>query len=249
MLPDVYKSRGTLIAVSAAASPPRASTDDKGNIVGAIPDIVAAAAARLGLKMDLQLAQFSAEVPGVQSGRYDITTDTGDFATRRAAVDLIDYYRAGVALIVKTGNSKNIHSPADLCGLALAVTKGATQEVMAQNQSKTCVSQGKKAIDILPLDTTLTVPLEAGRVDAAWDNSSTAALVTAQSPTKFALAGEPQWLAPLAFGVRKDNTQFRDALVLALQSLVDDGIYGAILAKWNQSICALTKITVNGSTF
>ena len=46
-------------------------------------------------------------------------------------------------------------------------------------------------------------------------------------------------------GVSKENKELRDAIQAALQSMIADGSYQAILKKWDLSVGAVDNIAVN----
>jgi polar amino acid transport system substrate-binding protein len=246
MLPKKYTDSGTFTFATDGNGPPRTFVDDKGVVVGFIPDLMHAAGIKLGLESKVERVSFDAEVPGVQSGRFDIAADTGDFPPRRKIVDLVDYLKAGSAFIVQKGNPKNVSDLDSLCGLKVAVTSATNQEQVSHDQSDKCTKDGKKPIDLLVIPTgALEVPLQAGRVDVAFGNTSTAVLLATEHPDQFAIGGDLMFQAYLALSIDKGNSGFRDAMQGALQSLLDDGTYQDLLDKWKQGDLAVEKITLN----
>lgn len=247
MLPDDVKQKNRLVFTTDGAAPPRAFIDEKGQIAGVIPDLLNAVGATLGVQIAIEKNSFDAEVPGVQSGRFDSTTGTGDFPTRRAILDMVDYYKAGFLYLVAAGNPKKVtNDPLTQCGLRVGVLKGTTQETLVAKLSEECVSKGQKAIDLQSFNNVLLpVPLSAGRVDVVWENTSTGFQVSAESPDKFAVAGEPKFPAYLAFGISKNRPQLRDALQKTLQHLLDNGMYRDIFTKWKQAPLMMDYISIN----
>lgn len=247
MLPDDVKTRNKLVFTTDGAAPPRAFIDEKGKIAGVIPDLLAAVGATLGVDVVIEKNSFDAEVPGVQSGRFDFTTGTGDFPHRRERLDMVDYYKAGYLYLVTAGNPKGVTD--DLmsqCGLRVGVLKGTTQETLVTDLSAKCVAAGKPAISLQSFNNVLLpVPLSAGRVDVVWENTSTGVMVAEESPRKFAIAGKPIYPAYLGFGVSKQRPKLRDAMQKTLQHLLDNGTYKAIFTKWNQSALMMDYISVN----
>lgn len=246
-LPQDVVDKGVLVFTTDAAGPPRTMIDESGDIVGVIPDLVNAVGATLGVDIDVQKNTFDAEVPGVESGRFDFTTGTGDFAHRRDAVDLIDYYKAGYLYLVQAGNPKGVTSdPLTQCGLRVGVLKGTTQEGLVPELSDRCVAEGKEPIDLQTFSNVLLpVPLEADRVDVVWENESTGYMVSSDDPDKFEVAGDPIFAAYLAFGVKKDRTELRDTMQATLQYLLDERIYQGILDNWGVGELAIDYISIN----
>jgi polar amino acid transport system substrate-binding protein len=247
MLPDDVKTKNKLTFTTDGAAPPRAFIDEKGKMAGVIPDLLGAVGATLGVEIVIEKNSFDAEVPGVQSGRFDATTGTGDFSHRRDKLDMVDYYKAGYLYLVAGGNPKGVtDDPMSQCGLRVGVLKGTTQETLVGNLSTKCTAAGKPAINLQSFNNVLLpVPLSAGRVDVVWENTSTGFQVTEESPKKFAIAGKPIFPAYLGFGVSKQRTQLRDALQKTLQQLMDNGTYKAIFTKWNQAGLMMDYISTN----
>lgn len=247
MLPADVIEKGSLTFTTDAAGPPRTFVDENGNIAGVIPDLLGAVGAALGVEIIIEKNSFDAEVPGVQSGRFDATTGTGDFPHRRDKLDMVDYYKAGYLYLVQGGNPKGVdNDPMTQCGMRVGVIKGTTQETMVTELSEKCIAEGKDPIDLQSFNNVLLpVPLAADRIDVAWENTSTGFMVSEETPDKFAVAGEPKFPAYLGFGVAKDRPELRDTLQATLQHFMDDGTYAAIFKKWNQSGLMMDYISIN----
>lgn len=247
MLPEEVLEKGVLVFSSDGAAPPRTMVDDNGDIVGFVPDLIHGMGALFGVDVDIQKNSFDAEVPGVESGKFDSTTGTGDFETRRSVLDMVDYSKAGQLFLVAAGNPKNVtNDQLSQCGLRVGVLKGTTQEQLVTDLSARCEEEGLPKIDLQSFNNVLLpVPLEAGRVDVVWETVSTGFMVVAEQPEVFAVAGDPIYRAYLAFGVSKERTELRDAFQAALQSMVDDGSYQAILDHWDQGDLAIDYISIN----
>ena len=221
-------------------------TDQDGKDAGVVPDLVKAMGARLGLKTETELGSFDAQVPGVMSGRYTMSTFTGDFPARRDVLELVDYLKSGFAYITMADNPKGIEKFDDMCGLSIGTLKGASQEVAAEKFAEECTTKGLPAPDLQSFSNTLlSVPLQAGRVDVIWDNTSTFYGFEKDQPGVYVMPVEPTFNAYLAFGVAKGNTEARDLLKDTLQSLIDDGTYGVILEHWGQQELGIPAALVN----
>lgn len=245
-LPARYRTAGTFTFATNALGPPRTEVNASGQVVGAVPDLMAAVAAMWGVKAVVQKVSFDAQIPGVESGRFDIAADTGDFAAQ-AVLNYVDFMRAGAAFVVGAGNPRDVTGlNTSLCGLTVSVTTGTVQQTQLENLTPMCKAAGKSPVSILALSQgSLEVPVTAGRASAAFDNTSTASLLVESEPSQFALGGPLIFEANLAFGVAKSNTAFFNDLRQTVEALVQDGAYKAILAKWHQSALALNTIVVN----
>lgn len=247
MLPADVIEEGELSFSTDAAGPPRAFIDENGEIAGVIPDLILAVGATLGLDTRIERNSFDAETPGVQSGRFDFTTGTGDFPHRREVLDLIDYYRAGYVHLVAAGNPKGVtNDELSQCGLSVGVIKGTTQETLVGDLSTRCEEAGLEPVDLQTFNNVLLpVPLAAGRVDVVWENTSTGFMVAGEDPDTFEIAGDAIFSAYVAFGLNKDRTELRDAMQATLQHLMDTGVYETIFAAWNQEDLMMDYISVN----
>ena len=113
---------------------------------------------------------------------------------------------------------------------------------------KNCVGAGKPAIEVVGTESSpdARLQLKQGRVDAAVQGGETIPYTSKQEGNAYRVIGQP--LAILYYGAafRKADASFRDAVADALQSLIDDGTYGKIFAKWELTPFALDKIMING---
>lgn len=247
MLPADVVEKNALVFSTDAAAPPRVFVDENGDIAGVIPDMLAAVGATLGVKIDLQKNSFDAEVPGVESGRFDSTTGTGDFASRREILDMVDWFGGGYLYLVQAGNPKGIgDEPTDQCGVRIGVLKGTTQEVLVEELNAQCAAQGLPPAEMQAFtNVLLTVPLFADRVDVVWESAAAGLQAAKDEPDKFEVAGDVKMNAYLALGIKKDRPELRDALQATLQKLLDDGPYMAIAEHWGQEELAIDYISIN----
>lgn len=251
MVPQEIRDRGYLVGAASLSVPPLLFADDDANTPkGAVAEISQAYAARLGLEIRIEKVTGGGAIPGVVAGRYDIVASAGDFKSRRDVLDFVDLVKGGTALLVKAGNPTGVTGFDDLCGRKLALSKGSIQEGAAADISAKCVTDGKPAIELMPFpDSSAGVlAMQSGRADLFWDDLAPAAWRIKQSG-EFEIAGAPQDLAPYGVGIPKDKTQLRDAIQASLQSLMDDGTYQAILAKWGMEAIAESEAMINGSEF
>ncbi|MBB5633669.1 polar amino acid transport system substrate-binding protein [Cryobacterium mesophilum] len=247
LLPDNIKSAGKLIIGIDPTYPPNESKDDAGNPVGWDVELADAMAAKLGLKTDYQISSFDKIIPSIKGGTYDIGVSSfTDNVEREASVDFVNYFVAGVQWAQPKGSNVD---PANACGLTVSVqatTYEETDELPAA--SKKCTDAGKKPITILKFDKQddATLAITDGRADAMSADTPITLYAISKLADKIEPAGASFEDAPYGIAVQK-GSPLAKALQAALQSMVDDGSYMAILDKWGVGAGGITTITINAA--
>jgi polar amino acid transport system substrate-binding protein len=248
LLPQEIRDKGELVVGSDIAYPPVEFFDTDGKTaIGIDPDIAKAIGDRLGVTMRFTNATFDGLITSLRSKRIDlIMSAMSDTAERQKQIDFVDYFTVGTSILVAKGNPKSIQSLDDFCGQTVAVQRGTTQDDVAEEQKKKC---GAKGMTILKFDTDPEALLQVKQGRAVADmNDFPVAAYTASKSGDFEVVGEQIEAGPYGIGVRKEDTQLRDALQKALQAIIDDGTYAAILEKWDVADGAVTTATVNGGS-
>jgi len=214
-------------------------------------DLAQAMGQKLGVKFTFANTTFDGIIPALKANRFDVIMSAmSDTPERQKEVDFIDYFKAGTSILVKKGNPQGIQSLDDLCGKTIALQKGTTQVDVATEQQGKCKSAGKPAIKILTYDkdTDAQLQLRTGRSVADMNDFPVAAYAaqTVGGGNDFEVVGQQIGAGPYGIGVRKSDTQLRDALQEALKAIVADGAYAQVLQKWNVSQGALTTAAING---
>ena len=101
-----------------------------------------------------------------------------------------------------------------------------------------------------PSNDQLTLALRSGRADVSMDTYGVAAYTLAHQPATEAhklelVKGARYAVGYQAIVVAKTDPQLRDAIQAALESMMADGSYQKLFAKWDLSANALPKITIN----
>jgi polar amino acid transport system substrate-binding protein len=144
----------------------------------------------------------------------------------------------------------------DLCGQPVTIQKATVQGDMLKALTPQCTAAGKKAVIIneYPSDPEALNALRAGKGIADVMDAPIAAYAaqTAGKGQYFDLvtdAANPNGYEPVftGIGVLKANKELTAALQAAVQSLIDDGTYGKVLAKWNLSSFGVTTASINGT--
>jgi polar amino acid transport system substrate-binding protein len=252
LVPASIRQKGVLVIGAEMQQPPEDFYAANGQTsIGFEVDLARAIGRLLGLRVDYRTMAFDALITALKSGRVDATMSAmNDTKPREQAISFIDYYNAGITMLVQKGNPHHITGPDTLCGLSVSAALGTTQQAFAEAQSKQCTAAGKPPVTLVIGSSTAgqEAALRTGRVATILDDTPTA-LYTAQ------IAGNGQYFEPVNYppinggpygiGVPKSDTQLRTAVQQALQKLISDGTYGKILAAWGMSAGAVKQATVD----
>ncbi|TPW28277.1 ABC transporter substrate-binding protein [Martelella alba] len=254
MLPSDVKEKGALAAATTDGNAPWSFVDEAtGKAVGVDVDIMNEAAKRLGLTIDWSVIQFTAGIPGVQSGRYDFYVSAmADTKAREEVVNFIDYSQEGSGVIVKKGNPLDIKTMEDLCGKKVAIVTGSLFPAIIDDLNKKCetpVALTETADQSGPY-----LAVASGQADATMNtygvSNYTLHTATEGIQTQLELSPVPRF-APANQGIAfaKDKTDMMAALAGAMQAMAEDGSYQKIMDKWSVGDGGLDPITLNDALF
>ena len=247
LLPDKIKSAGKLVIGSDTSYAPAEFIGEDGKTpVGYDVDLAKAIGAVLGVQVEVQNADFSSIIPAMGT-KYDAGISSFTItAEREQVVNFVKYFNAGEAFAVAKGNPKGLGA-ADLCGTTMAVQTGTVEDDATGPLNDQCAAAGKKAINILryTAQSDATTNLVGGKADVMYADSPIVAYAIQQTGGQLEQLGEVINSAPQGIAVAKADTQLTDALQKAVQKLIDDGTYLAILKSWNAEAGAVTTAELN----
>jgi polar amino acid transport system substrate-binding protein len=247
-VPQKIAADGKIVFGSDASYAPNEFPAPNGTtVIGMDVDLGTAVAQKLGLGAEFQNSSFSAIIPGIQSGQYELGMSSFSVSPEREqTVDMVSYFIAGTSMAVKSGNPDNINID-DLCGKAVGVQAGTVQVDDLNARSQKCTAAGKPAIQVseLQAQSDVTLALTANRVVAMLADSPIVDYATKTTEGAVQAVGQPYDTAPYGIVLAKDQGEFSDAVRAAVQSLMDDGTYKAILDKWSVGGGAIPTSQVN----
>jgi len=249
-VPDAVKSTGQLVfGTDASYAPSEFLADDGSTIVGFDVDLGKAIAAKLGLEGVFENSTFDSLIVGVQNGKFPASMSSFTInPEREKQVNMISYFNAGTSWAVQTGNPSGI-SVEDPCGKTVAVQKATVQVDDIEAKNADCKSAGKPEINIQQygLQSEATTAVVSGKADAMLADSPVVAYAITQSG-KLEPLGDVYDSAPYGVVVPKEETEFATAVQGAIDALIQDGTYQAILDQWGVGNGAVTQAEVNPST-
>jgi polar amino acid transport system substrate-binding protein len=252
LVPAAIKSKGTLtVAADASYAPDEFIGPDGHTVVGMDADLSKALAAEMGLKANVVNATFATIIPGLAAGRYDMGASSfSDTLAREKTVNFVDYAHVGESFYTKSTGGVSIGSIADICGKTVSVESGTTEEADAKTQSGKCTKAGKPAVNVLVFNTQTEANLavSSGRAQLGFADTPVADYQVKQSSGEFKIVGAPYATGPYGLAIPKGGLD--KAVLAALQELVKNGQYAAILAKWGLSGIAIpaSQVKINGAT-
>ena len=257
--PEDLVIKGKLLVCSDIPYPPQEFYDANGNPQGVDIEIAQEIANRLGLQLQVVNSVFDTIIAAVTSGKCDIVVSAMNITPdRNKQVSMIPYFEAGQSIVVQKGNPANINQPLDLCGMSAAAESGTTEAQYLQGTesysgkglTQLCeqAGKGKLTVVLTQKDTDALQQLQSGKVAAYFTDSPVAAYYVVQNPDQFQVVG--QIIDPIVEGIAvpcgaTDCTSaplspVGQAVKTALQSMMTDGTYAAILKKWDLENSAVT---------
>ena len=254
LLPDKIKTAGTLVVGSDTSyAPAEYLAEDGTTPIGYDVDLTKAIAAVLGLKANIQSADFTGIIPAIGT-KYDIGVSSFTInADREKQVNMVEYFNAGEAFAVPAGNPGKIETtgaPNNVCGKTVGVQTGTVEDDELTNAvTKACTDAGKPAPTPLryAAQSDVTTNLVGGKADVMFADSPIIAYAIAQTGGQLEQLGDVFESAPQGIVVAKDDQALTTAIQKAVQKLIDDGTYGKILAAWGNTAGAVKTATLNPS--
>ncbi|MGK2878172.1 MAG: ABC transporter substrate-binding protein [Solirubrobacterales bacterium] len=243
-VPTAIKDAGTLsVAMDASYAPNEFFDEDGKTIIGTDADLADAIGVVLGLEVDKKNATFDSIIPGLAAGKFDIALSSfTDTKEREETVDMVTYLTAGTGFYTNADKPTEVTGVEDLCGKTVAVQKGTVQQDDVEEQSKKC----DEPIDlkVFTQQTDVDLAISSGRAEIAMADSPVANYAVKQSDGTLKSTGEDYDTAPYGIAINK-KTELTPAIQAAVQTLIDDGTYAAILKKWGLESGAITESKVN----
>jgi polar amino acid transport system substrate-binding protein len=240
---DELLFEGRLLICSDLPYPPQEFFDENGDPTGSDIELGEEIARRLGLEAVIVNTLFETIIDSAISGKCDIIISAQSITSEREQlVDMIPYFRAGQAFLVAAGNPAGLRNELDLCGARIATQRGTIQSDLVEGRgdyeaiglSPACLAAGKDAIQLREFDKDdeAIAALIGGSVDAYFLDSPAAGYHVLQRREELELMGLTLDVADQGISIPRDRPSLRDAVRLALDSMIRDGVYQSILDKY-----------------
>ncbi|MFP0198253.1 MULTISPECIES: ABC transporter substrate-binding protein [Pseudomonas] len=248
-LPASIKEKGEIVVAIMPNYPPMDFKDPATNtLTGLDYDLGNALAERLGVKIKWQETGFEQMINALTTERVDmVLSGMTDTAERQASVTFVDYFTSGPQFYTLQKNTAT-NEIIDLCGKKVGTSRRTTFPAEIAEWSKAhCEAAGKPAINVIGTEGSADAraQLRQSRIDAAMQGSETLSYLKTQEKDMYKTVGQPISVQFTGLGVSKKKPELSEAVKVALQSMVDDGSYNAILKKWDLELGAIKNVTIN----
>ncbi|HVA53810.1 MAG TPA: ABC transporter substrate-binding protein [Acidimicrobiales bacterium] len=251
LVPASYKNVTLQVATDATYAPDESMSGT--TMVGFDVDLMKAVATTLKLKINENNVTFDSIIAGIKGGRYQVGNSSfTDNKSREKTVNFVDYFQAGEGVYAKSSSKLKFTGFKSFCGWKVAVETGTVEQTDAQTAAKACSKSKKLTIINFPTQTEANLAVLSGQANVGFVDSQIAGYIASTSKGKFKLLGSAVNVAP--YGIATAKTTAGDGLAIAIQAaiktLIANGTYHAILAKWGVASGALAakKIVLNGAT-
>ncbi|SMB89439.1 transporter substrate-binding domain-containing protein [Deinococcus hopiensis] len=220
-------TNGTLKVAMEGTYPPFTFKDDAGILTGFDVDVAKAVAAKLGLKPEFVLTEWSGILAGLQANKYDvIVNQVGITAERQKTIGLSQPYAySSPQIIVRKSGSFAPKTLVDLKGKRVGVGLGSNFEQQLRAASGINVVTYPGAPEYL-------ADLAAGRLDAAYNDRLLVGYLITKNKLPIRGAGVIGQPEPVGIAFKKTNTALGTAINRALLQIKADGTYAKISRKW-----------------
>lgn len=229
----VAKAEDTIRFATEGAYPPFNERSADGSLIGFEIDLGQALCEKIKRKCEFQAQDWDGMIPGLLANKYDgIFASMAITEERKKKIDFTDkYYQTGGAFVTRKGTTLDVSDKA-LGGKVIGTIPGTTQCYLEKAFPEATVKVYETA-DSLYLD------LVSGRIDAALSDAIGIdfGLLKTERGKDMAFASEiftdrECFGEGVGIGMRKDDTELREAFNKAISEVRADGTYDRIAKKY-----------------
>ena len=236
--------KGTLTMSVNPTLPPMQFVDQTGALKGMRVELGEQIAKRLCLTPEYVRIEFSAMIPGLQAGRWDVI-NTGIFFTEERAklMQMLVYEDQAISISAAKGNPLKIAKPDDLSGKSIGVEIGGFEERKARELDKQLTDKGMKGMTIRTFENFAMAfqALRAGQVEVALSIDSTGAEYQKRGDFERVLNG----LFPTPVALAARNKELAAAMAKVMNDMKADGSFQKLFDQYGVK-AADGAVTVKG---
>ena len=215
---------------------PMGFRDDKGELIGFDVDLAKEATRRLGVKVEFVPIDWDKKEEEINSGRVDMLWNGCDITDERKEYMLFSkpYMQNRQVLIVKRGNTQNIHSVSDLEGKVVGTQAGSNSvDYVEQHED---LKESFEAFKTYRNYKEAFHDLDKDLVDVLIADEIVSRYAMLKCVGKFEIIEVTVGPATeIGIGFRKDNFELRDKVQKVFDEMVKDGTAKKISEQWFQA--------------
>jgi polar amino acid transport system substrate-binding protein len=249
--------RGTTVHAALNVYQPYEIYSTNGPVFAGIdPELYQVMGHLLGITFQIHNVPFNEVIPGIQAGRYQVSSPLGDFVQRQRVVTFVDYARGASSLLVSASSAYRPSAVLGLCGHPIGIETGTAEDQVTQAISGKCKAAGKRPVDVHQYadENSITLALASGRLDGGLSDAAPNSYAAKTSGGRFLNVplsggeGIPGWGATFGIAVPK-GSWLAPAVLAAMRELRANGTYSRIFNQWDLSLEMLpaSQIKINGS--
>lgn len=225
-------------------NPPMSFIDGDGNWIGFDIELAEAMADQMGFGLELVPVDGTTRISFLQENQVDMSIASMNHTRdREEAIDFsITYFWDNQSFLVRTGTYESID---DLIGQKVAANAGSS---VIDSWNAYAAERGGPAPEIVEFDDKLAAmqALRDGAVEGYSEDNITLLSLAAGDPDLTLLPGGHN---PVQFGigVAEDDSEWRDAVNLALQELWSDGRFTTIYQRWFEGPDRIIDLPLRGA--
>lgn len=239
------------VAVSPWDPPIATYATDNQALVGFDPDLASLVADSLGLEINFVATAWADWPLGVSSGKFDaVFSNVTVTEERKEKFDFSSYRQDVLGFYVRNDSPiQSITEPKDIAGLKVITGAGTNQEKIILEWDRLNREAGLAPIEVQYYDDSAasTLAIQSGRADVEFNPNPTlsySSAVTGDTRLVGVQSGGWPVKAEIAATTRK-GSGLADALTIAINGLIENGLYAQSLERWNISAEAVEASQTN----
>lgn len=210
-------------------NPPLSFIDDNGNWVGFDVDLAGALAQEMGLEFEMVRVDETTRISFLQEDKIDLAVASMNHTrSRDAAIDFsITYFWDNQSFLIRRGT---YHSLEEMMGKKVAANAGSSAIPSWQEFSARAGGPPPEIVEFTDKLAAMQA-LRDGAVEGYTEDNITLLALAAGDPNLELLPGGHN-LVQYGIGLPENDSEWRDAVNLALQELWKKGTYHQIYDKW-----------------
>jgi polar amino acid transport system substrate-binding protein len=226
---------GTLVMSTNPTLPPLQFIDSNGDLKGMRVELGKMIAERLCLTPEYIRIEFSAMIPGLNGGRWDMI-NTGIFYNEERAkiMEMIPYEDQAISISMAPGTGTSVSKKEDLAGKVIGVEIGGFEESKTRAMDAELKAEGLEGLDIRTFDNFALAyqALRAGQLDGVVSIDAVAKEYDARGDFDRVLSG--LYPAPVALAFK--SRPLAEAVLKVMDEMKADGTIAKLFGEYGIAV-------------